>query len=84
MLYTNVILGNIICLSNNTILPWKGEVSWGDVLHGHVIGPVKKKQVGVLFVAQGLRTPHSVHEDAGSIPGLTQWVKDPVLLQGTA
>ena len=32
----------------------------------------------------GLRTQHSLCEDADSIPGLTQWVKEPELPQAVA
>ena len=31
------------------------------------------------MVAQQLTNPTSIHEDMGSIPGLTLWVKDLVL-----
>ena len=39
----------------------------------------KRGQAEVPIMAQWLINLTSIHEDVGSIPGLTQWIKDPVL-----
>ena len=40
----------------------------------------KKEKGGVPIVAQQVKNATSIHEDVGSIPGLTQRVGDPALL----
>ena len=43
-------------------------------------GPYRKLRVGVPVVAQQVKNPTSTHEDASSIPELTQGTKDLLLL----
>ena len=40
----------------------------------------QKWPLGVAIVAQQVKNPTSIHEDAGLILDLTQWVTDPALL----
>ena len=59
--------------------PYPESEQWKNIFHGN--GIQKRAAVRVPIVAQRIKNPTSIHEDMGSIPGFTQWIKVLALLQ---
>ena len=58
---------------------WLSEAGTG---WGKWMKAIKRyRHLGVPTVVQRVKNPTSIHEDAGSIPGLAQWIKDLALPQ---
>ena len=63
----------------------RSECGWNSARISQCLSLAKflhyKMGIRVPVVAQWAKNPTSFHEDAGLIPGLVPWLKDPALLQ---
>ena len=62
------------CIEKETINKRK-PTDW-DKIFGN---DITEKGLGTFHHGSVIMNPTSIHEDTGLIPGLTQWVRDPVL-----
>ena len=61
----------------NEIMPF--VATWMD-LNITILSEIRKRKIRSSHRCSALMNPTSIYEDAGLIPGLAQWIKDPMLL----
>ena len=75
---TSSLFGSKSIFSSVSCLLDSSSSSWENKRHGKIL--FQQGNLGVPIVAQQVKNPTNIHEDAGLIPGLAQWAKDLELL----